>query len=140
MRKLSRQFKISTSLCIEPITRLLILALAAFTLPAGADEMSGAEVYAATCHECHAGGKDNAPKFGDASRWKKLIREGLDDIVPEALHGVRKMPAKGGNPNLSDLEVARGVIYMANAGGGKFAEPTPAQVEKWRKKANAKRR
>ena len=90
--------------------RLLILALAAFTLPAGADEMSGAEVYASTCHECHAGGKDNAPKFGDASRWKKLIREGLDDIVPEALHGVRKMPAKGGNPNLSDLEVARGVI------------------------------
>lgn len=41
---------------------------------------------------------------------------------------------------MSDLEVARGVIYMANAGGGKFAEPTPAQVEKWRKKANAKRR
>jgi cytochrome c5 len=33
------------------------------------------------------------------------------------------MPAKGGNPDLDDLEVARAVVHMANASGGKFKEP-----------------
>jgi cytochrome c5 len=33
------------------------------------------------------------------------------------------MPAKGGNPDLDDVEVARAVVYMANQGGAKFKEP-----------------
>jgi cytochrome c5 len=33
------------------------------------------------------------------------------------------MPAKGGNPDLDDLEVARAVVHMANASGGKLKEP-----------------
>jgi cytochrome c5 len=33
------------------------------------------------------------------------------------------MPAKGGNPTLSDYEVARAVVYMANDGGASFKEP-----------------
>jgi cytochrome c5 len=33
------------------------------------------------------------------------------------------MPAKGGNPDLDDLEVARAVVYMANQSGAKFKEP-----------------
>jgi hypothetical protein len=32
------------------------------------------------------------------------------------------MGAQGGG-DLSDFEVARGVVYMANAGGAKFPEP-----------------
>jgi hypothetical protein len=32
------------------------------------------------------------------------------------------MPAQGGG-DLADLEVARGMVYMANAGGAKFEEP-----------------
>jgi hypothetical protein len=49
------------------------------------------------------------------------------------------MPAMGGNPGLTDLEVARGVVHMANAGGGKFAEPTGADAARWRKKADTRR-
>ena len=33
------------------------------------------------------------------------------------------MPAKGGNPALSDLEVERAVVFMANKSGGSLAEP-----------------
>lgn len=117
--------------------RPLLLMLSAFALPAAAQDMSGAEVYDLTCRGCHSSGKLNAPKLGDPGRWKKLVREGLDDLVPAALNGIRQMPAKGGNPALSDLEVARAVVFMANAGGGKFAQPTPAQVEHWRQKADA---
>jgi len=43
------------------------------------------------------------------------------------------MPAKGGNPSLDDVEVARGVVYMANAAGASFpepAEPAPAAPAK----------
>jgi hypothetical protein len=32
------------------------------------------------------------------------------------------MPAQGGG-DFSDFEVGRAVVYMANAGGGKLAEP-----------------
>jgi cytochrome c5 len=33
------------------------------------------------------------------------------------------MPAKGGNPDLDDIEVARAGVYMANEAGAKFKEP-----------------
>lgn len=103
-----------------------------------AAERSGEEIYNCTCIVCHGNGLLNAPKYGDQKRWGKLAKEGLDEIVPEALHGVRAMPPKGNNPNLTDMEVARAVIFMANAGGGKFTEPTADQVSTWRRKADAK--
>jgi len=120
--------------------RLLPFMLLILSLQAIAQEKSGTEVYESTCSECHASGKHDAPLFGNAKAWNKLIREGLDDLVPAALAGVRKMPAKGNNPELSDLEVARAVIFMANAGGGSFAEPTPADLARWRKKADKRRK
>lgn len=116
--------------------RSTVILLAALSLPALAQEMTGAEVYENTCRECHGTGKHQAPVLGDAKRWGKLVREGLNDLVPSALAGMRKMPAKGGNPALSDGEVARAVIYMANAGGGRFSDPVEADIARWRKKAD----
>ncbi len=113
--------------------------LAGLALPALAQEKSGADVYETVCSECHGSGKLNAPRLGDRKRWGKLVREGLDDLVPAALRGIRKMPALGGNPQLSDLEVARAVVFMANAGGGKFPEPTVADAARWRQKAGARK-
>ncbi|WP_153132327.1 c-type cytochrome [Dechloromonas hortensis] len=120
--------------------RPLLALLAMIALPALAEDKSGAEVYESTCKECHGDGKLNAPRLGDSKRWGGLVREGLNELVPTALRGIRQMPAKGGNPALSDLEVARGVIFMANAGGGKFSEPTPADIARWRKKADASKK
>jgi cytochrome c5 len=116
--------------------RLIALLLATLCLPAGAQEKSGAEVYNSTCSQCHSDGKDGAPIFGNHKQWCKLVREGLNELVPTALVGIRKMPARGGNPALSDGEVAGAVIHMANAGGGRFAEPTPADLARWRQKAD----
>jgi cytochrome c5 len=116
---------------------ILLVSLASLPLATFAEEKTGAEVYETVCSECHGTGKHDAPVFGDRKRWGKLVREGLNDLVPAALRGIRKMPAMGGNPALTDLEVARSVIHMANAGGGKFAEPTTADAARWRKKADA---
>lgn len=140
MLKLSGQSKIIFFLTDNIPMRFLPLLLTTFCLPVAAEEISGRKVYESTCSECHGTGKFNAPKFGDTKRWKKLVREGLNDLVPAALTGIRKMPAKGGNPQLSDNEVAEAVVFMANAGGGRFAEPTPSDVERWRKIANTRRK
>jgi len=121
------------------LSGILGAMLAGLALPALAQEKSGVDVYEAVCSECHGSGKHDAPRLGDRKRWGKLVREGLDDLVPAALRGIRKMPALGGNPQLRDLEVARAVVFMANAGGGKFAEPTAADAARWRKKAGARK-
>lgn len=115
------------------------LLLAVFSLSVLADEKSGAQVYESTCRGCHGNGTLNAPIAGNRQQWAKLIEEGLDDLVPMALNGIRQMPAKGGNPRLSDLEVSRGVVFMANRSGGQFAEPLPADARRWRKLANTLR-
>ncbi len=84
---------------------------------------AGAEVYNAACVACHGSGAAGAPKMGDSAAWSKRIAQGYDTLVSHAIKGIRAMPAKGGNPDLDDLEVARAVVHMANAGGAKFKEP-----------------
>ena len=100
------------------------LAFAPAALAADAPKgKTGKEVYDSVCTACHQSGVLNAPKFGDTAAWKKLIAEGADALAKEAIKGIRQMPPKGGNPALSDLEVRRAVVYMANAAGAKFADP-----------------
>lgn len=83
---------------------------------------SGEEVYKAQCTNCHAAGMLNAPKFGDAGAWGPRIAKGEALLLEHALKGFNAMPAQGGG-DFSDLEVHRGLAYMANAGGAKFTEP-----------------
>jgi cytochrome c5 len=84
---------------------------------------NGQAVYTAVCVACHGTGAAGAPKVGDAGAWTARIAQGYDTLVQHAVQGIRAMPAKGGNPDLDDLEVARAVVYMANQGGAKFKEP-----------------
>jgi cytochrome c5 len=84
---------------------------------------TGEAVYKAACAACHGTGAAGAPKFGDAGAWGPRIAQGYDTVIKHALEGLRAMPAKGGNPDLDNVEVARAVVHMANASGGKFKEP-----------------
>ena len=81
---------------------------------------TGEQVYKAVCSMCHAAALMGAPKFGDKDLWAPRIAQGYDTLVDHAIHGIRMMPAKGGNPGLSDEEVGRAVAYMANEGGASF--------------------
>ncbi|MES2262990.1 MAG: c-type cytochrome [Pseudomonadota bacterium] len=80
-------------------------------------------VYTSTCAACHGSGAAGAPKVGDAGAWGPRIAQGYDTVLKHAVEGLRAMPAKGGNPDLDEVEVARAVVYMANKSGGKFKEP-----------------
>lgn len=84
---------------------------------------TGEAVYKMACAACHGSGAAGAPKFGDAGAWGPRIAQGYDAIVKHAVEGLRGMPAKGGNPDLDNIEVARAVVHMANASGGKLKEP-----------------
>jgi len=86
-------------------------------------QQSGEAVVKAVCNTCHVPGVANAPKSGDKAAWGPLIKEGLDTLVADAIKGIRGMPPRGGNPDLSDLEVARAVVYLANQAGAGWKEP-----------------
>ena len=83
---------------------------------------TGEQVYTAQCSTCHAAGLANAPKFGDEAAWAPRIKTGFDALLHSALNGKNAMPKQGGG-EYADVEVARAVVYMANKGGAKFAEP-----------------
>ena len=84
---------------------------------------SGEAIYTSTCAACHGAGVAGAPKVGDSAAWGARLAQGYDTIVKHALEGLRAMPAKGGNPDLDNIEVARAVVFMANQSGGKLKEP-----------------
>lgn len=83
---------------------------------------SGQEVYDAQCAVCHATGVSDAPKFGDAGDWQPRLGAGYEALLKSSLEGKGAMAPQGGGA-FSDLEIGRAVVYMANAGGGDFADP-----------------
>lgn len=86
-------------------------------------DKSGQEVYDAVCSACHGSGALGAPKYQNKGDWGPRIGKGLDALSKHALEGFNQMPARGGNPDLSDTELVRAIVYMANAAGAKFKEP-----------------
>ncbi|MFC4929397.1 c-type cytochrome [Massilia sp. GCM10023247] len=84
---------------------------------------AGGAVYTAVCAACHGTGAAGAPKTGVAADWGPRLAQGYDTLIKHAIEGIRAMPAKGGNPDLDNLEVERAVVYMANQSGASFKEP-----------------
>ena len=52
-----------------------------------------------------------------------MIAQGDKLTFEHAIKGIRAMPAKGGNPDLEDVEVQRAVVFMANKVGAGWKEP-----------------
>ncbi|MEY4346151.1 MAG: hypothetical protein RL032_1983 [Pseudomonadota bacterium] len=90
---------------------------------------TGEQVFKAQCTACHTAGAAGAPKFGDTAAWAPRVKTGFDALWNSALKGKGAMGAQGGG-DFSDYEVARAVVYMANAGGAKFNEPKKPEVAK----------
>jgi len=82
----------------------------------------GEAVYNAQCAACHAAGAAGAPKFKDTAAWGPRLAHGFEAMVEAALKGKGAMAPQGGG-EFNDTEIARGVVFMANAAGAKFDEP-----------------
>ncbi len=108
---------------IEPVAAVEVAAASDVHV-----EKSGAEVIKGGCAMCHAAGLMSAPIIGDKAQWEPRIAQGYDVLVKHAINGIRTMPAKGGNPALTDGEVAAAVLDMANQSGASFEAPKPAEA------------
>jgi cytochrome c5 len=108
----------ATSLRISPIAQFVIIDSSAPKVL-----KTGLQAYNSACMGCHDAGLAGAHKFGDKTAWAVPIGTGLDAMVANVVKGKGAMPAKGGNPTLDDIEIARAVVYMTNAAGAQFAEP-----------------
>ena len=78
---------------------------------------SGKEVYDTVCTTCHATGVAGAPKIDDKAAWEPRIATGFDALMATAINGKGAMPARGGNPSVTDAELKATIIYMAKEAG-----------------------
>lgn len=101
----------------------LLFGFLSITVSSITNAQSGENTYKQVCVSCHEAGVLNAPKFGDKKKWAPLILEGQVPLTAEAYMGVRSMPPKGGNPNLSVEGFADALVYMVNNSGGNWKSP-----------------
>ncbi|OOZ71526.1 c-type cytochrome, partial [Solemya velum gill symbiont] len=79
---------------------------------------SGADIVASACAACHTTGVANAPKIGDNAAWQPRFDTGMDALMNSALNGKgAAMPARGGNPALTDDEIKAAVVHMLTESG-----------------------
>lgn len=82
---------------------------------AGAEDSVGKQVVSQVCAVCHGTGMMNSPKVGNADDWAPRLEKGMDTLYDHAINGFNMMPARGGNPKLSDDEVKAAVDYMVSS-------------------------
>ena len=79
--------------------------------------LDGAVIYNNLCGACHTAGAGGAPKLEKAA-WAARIAQGTDTLNKHAIEGFQGaagiMPAKGGNPALTDEQVAATVQWMVD--------------------------
>lgn len=87
-------------------------APAAAPAPPATDLVHGQKIYRQACAFCHDKGVAGAPKTGDAAAWTARIAQGMGTLYTVAIKGKGAMPAKGGNPALSEADVNAAVDFM----------------------------
>ena len=76
--------------------------------------LDGSVIYNSLCSGCHNSGAAGAPKLVKAD-WAARIAQGSDILHKHAIEGynnVGVMPARGGNPSLTDEQVIATVDWM----------------------------
>lgn len=79
--------------------------------------VDGEAVYNGLCVSCHSTGIPGIPQLGDQALWGPRIAKGMEALYANAINGYTgesgmPMPARGGNPDLSDAEVQAAVDFM----------------------------
>ena len=76
-------------------------------------------VFNRTCTVCHWPGVGGAPRIGDKAAWEARINRGKEVMYSNAINGWtgssgKRMPARGGNWNLTDEQVRAAVDYIVH--------------------------
>ena len=77
--------------------------------------LDGKVIYDQLCGACHTNGAGGAPTL-DHAHWDARIAQGMDTLVKHSIEGFQGsaglMPARGGNPSLSDEQMQATVKWM----------------------------
>lgn len=95
---------------------LMILTACAFQSDPQNALQHGESVYNKACASCHDTGQDGAQLIGDHAGWRSRLAQGMPALIQHSIEGfngaVGHMPARGGDPSLSDSDVAAAVDYL----------------------------
>jgi cytochrome c5 len=77
--------------------------------------LDGSVIYNKLCSACHSTGAGGAPTL-DHGHWDARIAQGIDVLIRHSIDGFTGsaglMPARGGNPALSDAQAEAAVHWM----------------------------
>ncbi len=80
--------------------------------------LDGTVIYDTLCGACHTAGVGGAPKM-EMAAWTARIGQGMEVLVDRAIEGYTGdggiMPARGGNPALTDEQIEVTVQYMVDS-------------------------
>lgn len=80
--------------------------------------LDGSVIYGNLCGACHTAGVGGAPKM-EMAAWSGRIAQGMETMVKHAIEGYQGdagiMPARGGNPSLTDEQISVTVQYMVDS-------------------------
>jgi cytochrome c5 len=93
----------------------LLVSLSIVSVSEAAAARTGQQVYETACKACHATGISGAPKYGDKVWLQMEKKEGMKELVKDAIKGVRAMPPKGGCADCSDKEIHAAVKYLVDS-------------------------
>jgi cytochrome c5 len=92
-------------------------ARAAASMVAYGGSLDGEFIYQQLCGACHTSGAAGAPQLVRAA-WNERIAQGFDVLVRHSIEGFQGsagvMPARGGNPSLTDEQVEVTVRWMVD--------------------------
>ncbi|MEO8803525.1 MAG: c-type cytochrome [Rudaea sp.] len=81
--------------------------------------LDGKTIFDQLCTTCHTNKATGAPDIHDKAAWAPRVAQGLEILVKHAIDGYSGkdgkgalMPAKGGNPALTDAQVKATVEWM----------------------------
>lgn len=78
---------------------------------------TGEQVFNTVCTACHTAGILNAPKIDDKAAWEPRAAKGLSGLLASSTTGLNQMPAKGGDPSLTEQELSEAITYMLGKAG-----------------------
>lgn len=78
---------------------------------------TGEQVFNTVCTACHTAGVLNAPKIDDKAAWEARAAKGLQGLIATSSTGLNQMPAKGGDPSLTEQELSDAITYMTGKVG-----------------------
>jgi cytochrome c5 len=79
----------------------------------------GKTIFGNLCQTCHTNAATGAPVITDKAAWAPRVAQGLPTLINHAINGFqgpdgKMMPAKGGNPSLTNDQVKSTVEWMVS--------------------------